>query len=130
MTDRNEYETRLKFMRIDSATSEALREFWPIVEKALPGILDGFYRHVGSAPELARLIGSQGQRLKDAQGSHWALLFNGRFDETYIRGVRAIGMAHNRIGLEPRWYIGGYAYVLSQLTDLAISSYGWKRGGG
>ena len=33
---------------------------------------------------------------------------------------------HNRIGLEPRWYIGGYALVLSHLTDLAIKTYRWK----
>ena len=40
--------------------------------------------------------------------------------------VRTIGMVHNRIGLEPRWYIGGYALVLSHLTDLAIKTYRWK----
>ncbi|WP_439375687.1 protoglobin domain-containing protein [Bradyrhizobium sp. PMVTL-01] len=36
-----------------------------------------------------------------------ARLFSGRFDEEHIRGVRNIGLAHNKIGLEPRWYIGG-----------------------
>jgi hypothetical protein len=36
-------ETRLRFMRIDRKTSDALREFWPVVEKALSQILEGFY---------------------------------------------------------------------------------------
>ncbi|MEQ1890218.1 MAG: protoglobin domain-containing protein, partial [Alphaproteobacteria bacterium] len=65
-------------------------------------------------------------RLVSAQTAHWGRLFNGRFDEAYIQGVRTIGTVHNRIGLEPRWYIGGYALVLSDLTDLAIRTYRWK----
>lgn len=122
----NDRETRLRFMRIGEATGTTLREFWPAVEKALPTILDGFYRHVTAEPNLAKMLGSQVERLKHVQGSHWARLFNGRFDEAYIQGVRTIGLIHNKIGLEPRWYIGGYAFVLSQLTDLAIQRYGWR----
>ena len=114
-------------MRIDRKTGDALREFWPVVQKALPQVLEGFYLHLGSEPNLARLVGNQSGRLKTAQGTHWARLFNGNFDEEYIQGVRTIGLMHNKIGLEPRWYIGGYAFVLSRLTDLAIASYGWKK---
>jgi methyl-accepting chemotaxis protein len=125
-SDDHDRDARLAFMRIDEATSEALRAFWPAVEKSLPAILAGFYAHLGHEPALARLIGDQTERLKAAQGAHWARLFNGRFDADYIRGVRAIGMVHNRIGLEPRWYIGGYGFVLAQLTDLAARTYRWQ----
>ena len=120
-------ETRLRFMRVDHKTSDALREFWPVVERDLPRVLEGFYRHICSEPNLAKLIGNQSDRLKAAQGAHWARLFNGRFDEAYIKGVRTIGLIHNKIGLEPRWYIGGYAFVLSHLTDLAVATYGWRK---
>lgn len=113
-------------MRIRERTGANLREFWPTVEKALPAILDGFYQHVTAEPNLAKMLGSQVERLKAVQGSHWARLFDGRFDEAYIQGVRTIGLIHNKIGLEPRWYIGGYAFVPSQLTDLAIQRYGWR----
>jgi len=116
----------MRFMRIDEATGNALREFWPVVEKALPHVLEGFYNHLAAEPNLAKLVGNQMSRLKGAQATHWARLFNGRFDETYIQGVRTIGMVHNKIGLEPRWYIGGYAFVLSHLTDLAIRTYRWR----
>ncbi|MFM9975116.1 MAG: protoglobin domain-containing protein, partial [Beijerinckiaceae bacterium] len=126
VSDSNDRKTRLRFMRIGEATGTTLREFWPTVEKALPTLLDGFYRHVSAEPDLAKMLGNQVERLKHAQGSHWARLFNGRFDEAYIQGVRTIGLIHNKIGLEPRWYIGGYAFVLCQLTDLAIQRYGWR----
>ncbi|MDA9430206.1 globin-coupled sensor protein [Bradyrhizobium sp. CCBAU 51627] len=118
---------RLRFMGISPRTGELLREFWTIAEPAVPRILDGFYRHVTSEPQLAALIGSDIPRLKTAQGTHWARLFNGRFDDEYLKGVRAIGMVHNKIGLEPRWYIGGYNFVLNQLVSLATRRYRWRQ---
>jgi methyl-accepting chemotaxis protein len=121
-----ERETRMRFMRIDAKTGELLREFWKIVEPALPKLLEAFYNHVTKEPQLARLIGNDIPRLKTAQGTHWARLFNGRFDQEYMQGVRTIGHVHNKIGLEPRWYIGGYNFVLGQLAALAVSKYRWK----
>lgn len=119
-------ETRMRFMRIDTSTGELLREFWKVVEPALPEVLEGFYQHVTREPQLARMIGNDIPRLKTAQRSHWGRLFNGRFDHEYMQGVRTIGLIHNKIGLEPRWYIGGYNFVLSQLAALAVSQYRWK----
>jgi methyl-accepting chemotaxis protein len=119
-------EARLSFMRIDGRTGELLREFWKVVEPALPRILEGFYSHITREPQLARMIGRDAPRLKAAQGSHWARLFNGRFDHDYMQGVRAIGLIHNKNGLEPRWYIGGYNFLLSQLATLAVRQYRWK----
>jgi len=116
----------MRFMRIDGRTGELLREFWKVVEPGLPVVLDGFYRHLSREPQLARMVGSDVPRLKAAQGSHWSRLFNGRFDHEYMQGVRTIGLIHNKIGLEPRWYIGGYNYVLSQLAALAVRRYRWK----
>ena len=124
--DNQDRQTRMRFMRIDAGTGELLREFWKVVEPALPEVLEGFYRHVTGEQQLARMIGSDIPRLKAAQGAHWARLFNGRFDHAYMEGVRSIGLIHNKIGLEPRWYIGGYNFVLSQLSALAVSRYRWK----
>src|SRR5260370_26199131 len=119
-------DARLRFMRLDNQSGELLRAFWKVVEPQLPTILEGFYRHVTSEPKLARMLGNDIPRLKSAQGSHWGRLFNGRFDHEYMQGVRTIGLIHNKIGLEPRWYIGGYNYVLSQLTALAARTNRWR----
>jgi len=35
--------------------------------------------------------------------------------------VRGIGKAHARLGIEPRWYIGGYALVTEQLVHAVIA---------
>ncbi len=119
---------RTQFMRITPATGEVLRVFWQVVEPALPAILEAFYQHVTSEPHLRSLIGEKIPNLKRAQTKHWQRLFAGRFDADYYQGVHAIGLMHHRIGLESRWYIGGYAYVLERLSDLAVRAHRFSPG--
>jgi len=119
-------EARLRFLQIDDQTCMLLREFWKVVQPSLPAILDGFYKHLTSEPKLASIVGNQVPRLKSAQQSHWGRLFDGKFDDAYMQGVRSIGLAHNKIGLEPRWYIGGYKLVLSELSAIAVTTYRWS----
>jgi methyl-accepting chemotaxis protein len=114
---------RLRFMQVDEAMRSTLREFWSHAQPALPGILDAFYSQVVSVPHLAQLVGNDVPRLKAAQGSHWQRLFEARFDDAYFNGVRTIGKVHNKIGLEPRWYIGAYNLVLGRLVDVAGTVY-------
>jgi uncharacterized protein YoxC len=118
-------DARLRFMEIDEDTGSALREFWKVIEPHLPEVLDGFYNHLATEPSLSKLVGTQAPRLKQAQGGHWARLFGGTFDDAYMQSVRTIGLTHSRIGLEPRWYIGGYKFVLNRLIRIAVEKHRW-----
>ena len=128
LAKRNHRAIRLKFMNIDADTCRLLAAFWPLVEPVLPALLEDFYQHVTQVPELAKMLGNDIPRLKKVQGLHWGKLFSGRFDDSYFNSVRVIGQVHERIGLEPRWYIGGYNFVLSRLTALAVRSHRWSSG--
>jgi hypothetical protein len=120
--------TQTRFIGLDSAACASLAAFWPAVERELPAILDGFYQHVSTIPLLKKKIGDQAPRLKQAQTGHWRRLFSGRFDAAWLAGVRSIGQVHHKIGLEPRWYIGGYTYVLNRLATLALRTHRWSPG--
>lgn len=109
---------RLKFFQLDPAEITLARDAWRLIEPALPGILEGFYRHVGRVPALAAIVGGRQSHLITAQTRHWQQLFCSGFDTAYQESALRIGRAHVRIGLEPSWYIGGYGYVLAQLTDV------------
>ena len=128
MSDQNASDNaqRLQFMEISTETRALMKEFWQVVVPKLPEILTGFYQHAAAVPALAKMVDNQVPRLKKAQAVHWERLFSGRFDEAYFSGVKSIGLLHNKIGLEPRWYIGGYNFVLSHLTDLAAHTYRWS----
>ncbi len=122
--DRNE---RLRFVQIAEKDCETLRQFWIVVKPNLPAILNEFYNHLATVPSLAKMLAASSvPHLKEAQSRHWARLFAGTFDAAYMEGVYAVGAAHTRIGLESRWYIGGYKLVLNRLIDLALKQYRWK----
>jgi methyl-accepting chemotaxis protein len=117
MTKDGGIQSRLNFTQIDQETRKALRELKPLIAKTLPEILDEFYRHIGKFPEMARHFPTPkiAQSAKDMQIRHWATIASADFDETYVTSVNKIGEVHNRIGLEPRWYIGGYSFLLSRM---------------
>jgi hypothetical protein len=98
---------RLRFNTIDQEAVTILRDAKSFILAELPLILDGFYDHVGKFAETAKFFRSRDHMMhaKKMQMQHWAIIMDGRFDETYESSVTKIGEVHNKLGLEPRWYI-------------------------
>jgi methyl-accepting chemotaxis protein len=113
----NDLNVRLQFIQMDDATRALLREMRPMIAQLLPGILDGFYRVVRQYDQTNRLFRDEShiRHAKDAQVRHWDMIAQGTFDSSYFESATRIGKAHQRIGLEPRWYIGGYSFLMSEL---------------
>jgi len=129
MADSSDIQSRLAFAQIDQGTRAALREAKPLIADLLPPILDEFYRHMASFPGMAKHFPSQSIMVhaKEMQIRHWATIASADFDAAYVASVGRIGEVHNRIGLEPRWYIGGYGFLLSRLLKAieANMTVGW-----
>ncbi|HEX2593831.1 MAG TPA: methyl-accepting chemotaxis protein [Rhizomicrobium sp.] len=125
-TNNFDRESRLRFANITERTGEVLRELWKNIQQDLPRILDGFYAKVSAEPSVGQLVGSRSSQLKQAQTSHWARLFSGTFDNTYMESVYRIGLTHKRIGLEPRWYLAGYQHILTDLVGVAVRAHRWS----
>lgn len=113
-------ERRTHFSQVSAKTREHLVRAWKDLEPELPRILDAFYVHLKSEPEVARILGHHAPRLKTLQSAHWKRLFSGEFDAAYMEGVYTVGMVHQRIGLEPRWYISGYRFILNEMTQVLV----------
>ncbi len=112
---------RISLLEIDPGVSANLRSVATLVEPALAGILDGFYDHMAGFDQPREILGDRPTgRLKQAQRQHWLHLFSGEFNEAYREQARAIGHAHERIGLEPTWYMGGYAFILTRLIAVVL----------
>ncbi|RDJ15898.1 globin-coupled sensor protein [Rhizobium grahamii] len=109
---------RLDFIELDDAARTALREMRPAISELLGGALDKFYAKLAKTSEVASFFADKAHmgHAKKRQEDHWANLAGGNFDESYVKGVVAVGKTHARIGLEPRWYIGGYALLMSELV--------------
>ena len=126
MSNEHDIQARLKFLLMDDGDMASLKDFRQVLAPRIDGYLDAFYAHVTQIPELKALFSSP-QALAGAkaeQKRHWMEnLFSANFGDDYGRVVNAIGRAHERIGLEPRWYMAGYCFVLNELTTLATQTY-------
>ena len=116
---------RLSFLDIDEATRSALREFRPLLAQNIEPILDAFYAHVGRNPAANTVFaGHDLGHARRMQKQHWLdNVFTGAFNEDYFAQVGKIGRVHERVGLEPRWYMAGYCFIVNKLVDLAVTSY-------
>ncbi|HEY0181400.1 MAG TPA: globin-coupled sensor protein, partial [Rhodopila sp.] len=116
---------RLKFLGIGDAARATLTEFLPTLQHELPGIILAFYKHIRQWPQLSGMFRTEADMTKAsaAQTAHWLKLYSGRFDDDYASSVHRIGHVHSRLGLEPRWYMGGYAFVLGRLYTVASHTF-------
>eukprot|EP00913_Durusdinium_trenchii_P027042 g25377.t1 len=85
--------------------------------------LDAFYAKAKVHPHTSKFFASEAHvaHAKGRQASHWEIIASGRYDNGYVEGVDAIGRTHARLGLEPRWYIGGYAMILDGIIRAIIA---------
>jgi methyl-accepting chemotaxis protein len=128
MSDQHGLKQRLEFLDLDQG-APALRHLLPAIDKALYPALTVFYEKVKTVPEVAHFFRDDAhiEAAKGLQQGHWSAIAAGRYDEAYAEKVRRIGQAHARIGLEPRWYIGGYALIVEQLLTAVIEA-SWPKG--
>ncbi|MEX3010986.1 globin-coupled sensor protein [Hoeflea sp. TYP-13] len=119
---------RMEFMGLDEKSSALIRELKSVIEREVGTGLDKFYDRLRATPEVAKFFSSDDQmrRAKGAQEGHWTSIANGRFDDDYVAQVRKIGAVHARIGLEPHWYIGGYALLVEHLIKSVIAEH-WPK---
>jgi methyl-accepting chemotaxis protein len=122
---REMHRKRPDFLGLDDSQKALLKTLQPLVRESIGGALDTFYKKVRSTPETARFFREEAHitGAKGKQASHWEMISSGKLDEDYVASVTTIGKTHARIGLEPRWYIAGYALVLEQLIHTTMSKH-------
>jgi methyl-accepting chemotaxis protein len=122
---------RLEFMQISDSARKALQAARPLLSRELPAAMDAFYGQVRKFPETRAYFRDDRHMAaaQSAQLRHWDNIASGEFSAGYATAVRAIGQVHAKIGLEPRWYVGGYALVLDKLVRALVRD-AWPKGFG
>ncbi len=116
----SEIEQRLAYLNLEPTDFELLASLEPMLEKNADAFVSAFYRHLlsfGSTRELLRDPAVK-QRLLTSQREYLLSLAGPEIDAAFVEGRRRIGRVHDRIGLEPRWFLGAFALYFSLLTPL------------
>ncbi len=114
-----------KYINMTSQDQEALKRLKPVLLPHLSTIIDTFYENLLKFPFSHSYFQQPGliERLKSAQTAYFETLLEGKFDENYITQRKMIGETHQRVGLEPRWYLGGYSLFCQIIFPIIREHY-------
>ncbi len=113
---------RLKFYELDGVTAADTGSLHRVLRRRIDAALTRFYDKVRSQPQIASLFVDPAHmdHAKRAQQNHWMGLFERGLTADYAERAVTIGRVHSRIGLEPRWYIGGYSLIIEDMIHAMV----------
>jgi methyl-accepting chemotaxis protein len=117
--------SRLDFVQLDEEARQRLARLRPLIDAHLGPALDRFYDHIAEVPAVASFFSGR-PHMKGAQAKqvgHWKAIASGQLDAEYFESSTRIGLRHAKIGLEPRWHIGGYSLIVETLLTGIITDF-------
>jgi len=129
--DKSEQQQRLDFVGLNNEDAMILKQLSMVVEPHVDDIVEKFYNKISQYSELTKIINDTGinlEHLKAAQRAYIMEIFNGDYGSEYFERRLHIGVAHHRIGLTPRWYLGSYATYMQLLIPVILRKLWWRPG--
>ncbi|MFC3078461.1 methyl-accepting chemotaxis protein [Phenylobacterium terrae] len=118
----DDLERRLAFVGLDEAARGRLAATAPIARRILPEVVAGLYSKLNDFPDTREVFAQVDvTRATARQADHWAALATGQLDADFARRARALGESNAKLGMDARWYMGGYAVILEQLVRGVLS---------
>ena len=123
ITDR-EIASRKALLGFTEQDAEVLKQYKPLFEKYIDGIIKNFYDRQIAISEVALVIGDAEtlRRLQNAMRSYILELFDGFYDAEYVNKRLRIGKVHMRIGVSPKLYMSAI-YMLQKIIKDAVKMH-------
>lgn len=111
---------RKAVLELGDADISILRRLHTELQPCQKELVDSFHCYLKQFPSLQRLLGDEDKnnRLKTAHLAYFNRLTEGNYDEAYVRDRLRVGVVHQLIDLEPKWYVGAYRKYLSDLVPV------------
>ncbi|HEY1861040.1 MAG TPA: protoglobin domain-containing protein [Gemmataceae bacterium] len=121
--NRREREHFLELTEVDKGNVRRLRE---VFARYAEEFAERFYEHLLADLHTAAFLRDpqQLEHLKKLQAEYFAQLLEGVFDPAYYEGRLRVGLAHQRIGLVPVWYLGAYNQYIQLTFPLFVEAFG------
>lgn len=126
--DEAEFTRRKAYLGLTETDAQHLRALVTGAQTIKDQYLDRFYE-VLERFDQPRAILSRSSMGRDAlrglHGEQLLTMLGGEYGLEYARNRSRIGIAHQKIGLSPEWYVGAYRLMLSEMLPVA-----WEQCGG
>jgi signal transduction histidine kinase len=113
-----DFDRRKAFTRFGEQEAAVLASLHGVFERHADEIVDKFYEHLQQFDNLRPHLADPETvaRLKGFQKGYLLSLATGDYGLRHADNRLAIGRVHDRIGLDPEWYLGSYAFYLDLLA--------------
>jgi len=118
--DKTHIAQRKRFLELDDEDAGRLRAVHEQLKASRHHFADAFYDHLAGFEPLRAWLDDEEKlkRLKSAQANYFDALTAGSYDDDYVRERLRVGVVHQRIGLEPAWYLGAYRKYLAEIQKM------------
>ncbi|WP_449102601.1 putative bifunctional diguanylate cyclase/phosphodiesterase [Pseudomonas extremaustralis] len=115
--DHEEIVERFRFLDWSAEDAERLGAAAQHMAPAQQAFVDHLYRHLAnfSTPSALLRAPEVTARLKRSQAEYYQCLWGGPYDDTYVNGRLRVGVIHQQVGLELKWYLGSYRLYLDDM---------------
>ncbi|MGR9052734.1 MAG: diguanylate cyclase domain-containing protein, partial [Gammaproteobacteria bacterium] len=116
--DDNEIARRKAFVEFSDADAQLLLQAHDLLLPFQSEFLDVFYQHIFSFIEMREAVTRAGvdpDVLKNVQKAYFESLTSGVYDLDYFLNRLKVGLAHERAGIEIKWYLGAYRKYITEL---------------
>lgn len=117
--DEPELARRRALLELGDDDLARLADLRPFAERHTDAVVDEFYHLLLDVPESRSFLNDEAvvTRLKRTQRAYFLGLFTGRCDLAYVEDRLRVGVAHERIGIRPKLYLGAYRRYLHLLLE-------------
>lgn len=111
---------QLRMIDLHEEDVRLLKAIQPLISEHIEEITFSFYDKVLGVPVLERIIREHStvERLRQTLRNHLIEMFSGRIDQAFIDKRMRIAQIHEKIGLEPKWYMGAFQNLQNAFLDV------------
>lgn len=116
--DKEEIARRKEFLELRDKDVERLRSLHEVAGQYAGSVIQEFYDHLLAFEEGRAFFKDPAvlERVKTAQKNYFLELTEGSYDQDYVQGRLKIGLAHERINLPVKLYLGMYNFYLRAIA--------------
>ena len=120
-----EWRKRKDFVGFTDADAKLLKELEPVIKKNVDVIIDLLYEKILTFEETKAFFAEEEKlnHVKSMQKDYFVSLTNGEYEEEYLESRLHLGKIHEKIGLQPRWYMGGYSIYLQSAMPFVLGAF-------
>ncbi|MGE3807600.1 MAG: diguanylate cyclase [Gemmataceae bacterium] len=124
--DQDEILARRAFLNFTADDEQHLRLIHEAIADDVDGIIAEFYAHLFQFPQLDRFLNEPAvrQRLQQLQRRYLLELGQHSAGLDYFESRLRTGVVHERVGLEQKWYLGGYAVLFERISQRLARVHG------